>query len=86
MNDIQAFTTVSVPPGHCCFHREYCEKTVKYAAACGYQALVLTVDTPVPGNREATYGDPTWAAALRSVYTHASTLADTAVAVNSYIV
>jgi isopentenyl diphosphate isomerase/L-lactate dehydrogenase-like FMN-dependent dehydrogenase len=38
--------------------REYCEAAIKYASQCGYHALCVTVDTPVPGNREQTYGDP----------------------------
>jgi isopentenyl diphosphate isomerase/L-lactate dehydrogenase-like FMN-dependent dehydrogenase len=45
--------------------RAYCERVIVYAAACGYHALVVTVDTPVPGNREATYNDPAWALGMR---------------------
>lgn len=44
--------------------REYCEKVIVYAASCGYHALVVTVDTPVPGNRERTYNDPAWSKAM----------------------
>jgi isopentenyl diphosphate isomerase/L-lactate dehydrogenase-like FMN-dependent dehydrogenase/predicted heme/steroid binding protein len=45
--------------------REYCEKVIIYAASCGYHALVVTVDTPVPGNRERTYNDPAWSLGMQ---------------------
>ena len=45
--------------------REYCEKAIKYASDCGFQALCVTVDTPVPGNREMTYNNPAWSKGMQ---------------------
>lgn len=40
---------------------------MKHVASVGYKAVMLTVDTPVLGSREHTYGDPNWVAQLTSL-------------------
>ena len=41
-------------------------QVIRYAGECGYHALVVTVDTPVPGNREQTYNDPQWSLGMQT--------------------
>lgn len=44
--------------------REYLRKAIKHAAECGVKAVFITVDTINNGNREKTYKNPKWIAAM----------------------